>query len=520
MFLSVFTACTKEKGIPLSNELSEIIVFADNFIPETNSRAFSFVNNEVAFSWSNGDTIGIFPNEGAQAYFPILVGSEESNSASFNGGGWALKASSTYAAYYPFIGDFYMSQKKIPVSYVGQKQNGNASMAHLSVFDYMFASASTPNSGRVNFKFKHLGAFVQLKIIMPQGGTLSSVTLSSDEAVFVTEGIIDLTSPSPAIQTKTKSKTLTLDVEGVTTTVENPIATLYMMLAPVDMTDKILSAVVKQSDGSSETITLTSKNFEKGKAYGINGTMKDLNDDETIGTGTYKDGVVSVAEPGTMKSLLGDNYLNITSLKVVGAINGDDVYCLREMLGARDFNNNSWRKLAVLDLSEASIVEGGGWYSQGCYTSNKTVGDNMFANCTKLETLILPNNITSIGKYAFSGSDFLNSIAIPNGVTSVGEAAFMNCSALTSINIPNDVTLIPNSLFWGCCALTSVAMSENVKQIGSNAFYNCDAITSIRIPDGVTLIGMDAFNGCNVLSIVTIGKEVASIGYSAFEGCI
>ncbi len=427
MFLSIFTACTEEKEITQTNELNEIIALAENFIPETNSRAFSFVNNEVAFSWSSGDTIGIYPNEGAQAYFPILVGSEESNSASFTGGGWALKASFTYAAYYPFIGDFYMSQKKIPISYVGQKQDGNASMDHMSTFDYMFASVTTPSSGRVNFNFKHLGAFVQLKITMPQGGTLSSVTLLSDEAVFVTEGAIDLTSATTTIQAETKSKILTLDVEGVTTTTENPIATLYMMLAPVDMTNKTLSAVVKQNDGSSETITLTSKNFEKGKAYGISGTMKDMNDDETIVTGTYKDGVVSVAEPGTMKSLLGVDYLNITSLKVVGTINGDDVYCLREMLGARDFSNNSWRKLAVLDLSEASIVEGGGWYCQGCYTSNKTVGDNMFANCTKLENLILPNNITSIGKYAFCGSDNLKTIVIPNGVTSVGEAAFLEC---------------------------------------------------------------------------------------------
>ena len=129
MFLS---ACTEEIESPSSNELREVIASAENFIPEADSRAFSFVNNEVAFSWANGDTIGIFPNEGAQAYFPILVGKEESNSASFTGGGWALKASYTYASYYPFIGDFYMDQKAIPGSYVGQKQSGNAADCLLS----------------------------------------------------------------------------------------------------------------------------------------------------------------------------------------------------------------------------------------------------------------------------------------------------------------------------------------------------------------------------------------------------
>ncbi len=425
VFLSTFTACTEEVESFSSNELREVIASADNFIPEADSRAFSFVNNEVAFSWADGDTIGIFPNEGAQAYFPILVGNEESNSASFTGGGWALKASSTYASYYPFIGNFYMKQTEIPVNYVGQKQSGNASMAHLSAFDYMAASASTPSSGRVNFNFKHLGAFVQLKITIPQGGTLSSVTLSADEAVFVTEGKVDLTAATPTIQAVTKSKTLTLDVENVTTTAENPVATLYMMLAPVDMTGKTLSAVVKQSNGSTETIVLTSKNFEKGKAYGVSGTMKDPNGGATAGDGTYKDGVVSIAKAGTMKSLLGDDYLNITELKVVGPINGDDVYYLRKML------------VESIDLSEATIVEGGGWYydsdySEGpYYTANNEIGDYMFSRCDKLENIVLPKNVTSIGEQAFSYCYALTLVIIPDGITSIRDFAFYGCNALT-----------------------------------------------------------------------------------------
>lgn len=429
VFLSTFTACTEEVESFSSNELREVIASADNFIPEADSRAFSFVNNEVAFSWADGDTIGIFPNEGAQAYFPILVGSEDSNSASFTGGGWALKASSTYASYYPFIGNFYMKQTEIPVNYVGQKQSGNASMAHLSAFDYMAASASTPSSGRVNFNFKHLGAFVQLKITMPLGGTLSSVTLSTDEAVFVTEGKVDLTTATPTIQAVTKSKTLTLDVENVTTTSDNPVATLYMMLAPVDMTGKTLSAVVKQSNGWSDTITLTSKNFEKGKAYGVSGTMEYTNPGPTIGDGTYKDGVVSIAKAGTMESLLGNDYYKITSLKVVGPINGNDIYDLRVMSGSR-FSSG---KLSSLDLSEATIVSGGYYYdsSEGYdsaygkyYAADNVVGDYMFVNCKLLQTIVLPINVTSIGMSVFEHCNALTSVTIPKSVTKIGGWAF------------------------------------------------------------------------------------------------
>ena len=327
LLLSTLIACTEEFDSYSSN-LKEIVVSADNFVPESNSRAFSLIGGSVEFSWADEDTIGIFPNEGSQVYFPIIIGNEKSNTASFTGGGWALKTSSKYAAYYPFIGNFYMNPKEIPVSYVGQKQTENASMAHLNKFDYMTASASTPDMGKVNFQFEHLGAFVQLKIIMPQGGTLSSVTLWSDEALFTTEGTIDLTAETPVINSVNKSTTLTLHVENITTTTENPVATLYLMLSPVDFTGKTLNAIVKQSNGSSETITLTSKNFEAGKAYGISGTMKDLNGDDATDNGTYQNGVVSIAEAGTMKELLGDDYMNITSLKVFGPINGNDIYNL------------------------------------------------------------------------------------------------------------------------------------------------------------------------------------------------
>lgn len=401
VLLSTFTACSEEFD-KYSSDLKEIVVSANNFVPETDSRAFSLINGSVEFSWADGDTIGIFPNEGAQVYFPIITGNEKSNSASFTGGGWALKTSSTYAAYYPFIGKFYMNPKEIPVSYVGQKQTGNASMVHLNKFDYMTASASTPNQGKVNFQFEHLGAFVQLKITMPQGGTLSSVTLSSDEALFTTEGTIDLTATTPVIKPVNKSKALTLDVENITTTAENPVATLYLMLAPVDFTDKTLNAIVKQSNGNSETITLTSKNFEAGKAYGVSGTMKDPNGGATAGNGTYKDGVVSVDVAGNMKKLLGNDYLNITSLKVAGPINGDDVYYLRKMLGGSNFSEADWGKLTTLDLSEATIVEGGEWYyedssSQKYYTSSNVISDYMFDDCTNLQNIILPNNTSSIG---------------------------------------------------------------------------------------------------------------------------
>lgn len=171
----------------------------------------------------------------------------------------------------------------------------------------------------------------------------------------------------------------------------------------------------------------------------------------------YENGVVTIATAGTMKELLGDDYLNITSLKVVGPINGDDVYYLRKMLGGNNFSEADWGKLTTLNLSEAIIVEGGEWYLQDMtyrnkyyYTQNNVIGNYMFSFCKNLQNIVLPDNVTDIGTYAFSECHALASVIIGNGVTSIGNDAFQECRALTSIDIPNSVITIGEGAFYGC----------------------------------------------------------------------
>ena len=58
--------------------------------------------NNLQLVWNTNDTIGIFPEQGFQVAFPMASGAG-AKSASFDGGGWGLKSTSTYSAYYPPI---------------------------------------------------------------------------------------------------------------------------------------------------------------------------------------------------------------------------------------------------------------------------------------------------------------------------------------------------------------------------------------------------------------------------------
>ena len=61
--------------------------------------------------------------------------------------------------------------------------------------------------------------------------------------------------------------------------------------------------------------------------------------------------------------------------------------------------------------------------------------------CYSLESLILPDGVTSIGEYAFRGCESLSNLVIPNSVTSVGKCAFYDCSSLSNVVIPDSITL-------------------------------------------------------------------------------
>ena len=148
-----------------------------------------------------------------------------------------------------------------------------------------------------------------------------------------------------------------------------------------------------------------------------------------------------------------------------------------------------------------------------------SIGERAFYRCTGLTSIDIPNNVTSIGNRAFDECTGLTSVAIGSSVTRIGEDAFYRCTGLTSIDIPNNVTSIGNRAFDECTGLTSVTIGSGVTSIGQNAFAGCSGLTSIEIPNSVTSIGDYAFYECIGLTSVTIGSGVKSIGYRIFDKC-
>ena len=258
---------------------------------------------------------------------------------------------------------------------------------------------------------------------------------------------------------------------------------------------------------------------------------------------------INVETAGTLPTLIpeAEKYL-VEELTLTGNLNGDDLALLRDMAGS-DYNGfPTDGKLSFLDMSGATIVAGGkyvelvdeniyynreignfhgGFDKDPQVSEANTLGKNVFAGCSKLETMIMPTGVVTVGERAFSDTS-LKDIVWPTSLATIGYEAFFGCK-FTSFTLPASVESVGGNILKYCSTLELSVESGNSNYDSRD---NCNAIieTSTNtliggckntiIPNSVTSIGVEAFCGCaSGLLSLTIPSSVTSIGYDAFEAC-
>ena len=525
-------ACTEnaltEDTHSLNNDanIKEISITGKDFQYEDLTRSsVSITESGASFLWDEDDVIGIFPNKGDQVSFAMEQGAG-TQTATFSGGGWALKSSATYAAYYPHVYE-NRDMTQIPISYVGQTQNGNANTDHIGAYDFMAAGVTTPSNGAVAFDMQHLGCLIQLSISILEPSKIIGVTLISEEG-FTQTGIIDSTSSSPTINTTSTSQSLKINLTDLTTNIENEEVRIYFMMAPIDLANKTLKAVILKDSYYYQEVELTGKNFEPGKAYRLSASLSSEEENPSV---------ISNVTAGNLEASIGNQYpepYQLSALKITGNINGTDIRYLRKLAGRKEDGSSTSGKLTYLDLTDANIVAGGDYYympTSGTEykTENNVAGDYMFYFCN-LKTIKFPSTTTKLGKQVCShlpnsignenitGTDHIGtftSIIIPEGVTIINDKAFAWNQNLSSLDLPNTVTQTGEATFYRCDALTTLYIPDSVNQCPS--FTACYGLQFIRLSENpnFTYIG-SAFRGCKSLKSLTIPANITKIGSLAF----
>ncbi|MBQ3735404.1 MAG: leucine-rich repeat domain-containing protein [Candidatus Methanomethylophilaceae archaeon] len=202
-------------------------------------------------------------------------------------------------------------------------------------------------------------------------------------------------------------------------------------------------------------------------------------------------------------------------------------------------------------ISHNYTVDGSGTYC---------VKTPWYLSRSKLTSVTLPGDITSVGDYMFFGCDRIASVTIPDTVTYIGIGAFSNCTGLRALTLPASVDAVSSNdapafkechsietigftkgdgswfpyaagpvgtqshfhftpWYYSRNVLTDADFESGITSIGDFAFQDCTALESVFFPNSLTVIGVSSFDGCTSLTDVRIPDGVASIGGSAFRGC-
>ena len=151
------------------------------------------------------------------------------------------------------------------------------------------------------------------------------------------------------------------------------------------------------------------------------------------------------------------------------------------------------------------------------------IGSSAFAGYTAIESAVLSENVTHVGRFAFEGCSALKTVTILGAITDdwkkEGDSPFGGCSSLTTVNLGNEMTKIGNYMFDDCCSLQTLTIPDSITNIGNRAFGFCSSLESLDLGQGLVRIGDATFRTCTALKSVTIPNSVTTIGAHVFYQC-
>lgn len=196
------------------------------------------------------------------------------------------------------------------------------------------------------------------------------------------------------------------------------------------------------------------------------------------------------------------------------------------MLGAPGHSDSSLH-ISDIDLTDVSILEGGGSYDGQHFTAANRVSSGLLAACSTLRTVLLPASAIAIDRDALARCHALELLTVPASVENIMPSS--DCPVLKAIEVSkanshfiSDQGVLLNSsateIIWFPCGKTGeYHFPSTISTIGENAFAST-SITTLIIPSTVTVISRGAFAGSSLREI-RLPDNMTNISEGMFQNC-
>jgi hypothetical protein len=115
--------------------------------------------------------------------------------------------------------------------------------------------------------------------------------------------------------------------------------------------------------------------------------------------------------------------------------------------------------------------------------SVESIGYRTFHNCQTLVTITVPAGVTILVDEIFRGCSMLEFVDFaPNSIVSIiGDAVFASCTSLQTIVLPESLSILGESTFQDCTSLHDVTFPSNLVVCGLDTFKDVFRVKSLTM---------------------------------------
>ena len=519
LLMTLLASCTEQTIDGINGEEKKPIVLSASYPVATDSRATD--NGFVA-----DDKVGIFIvdyNQEDNPGEPTVKGNRGSNVRyTYDGVKWSAPYQLYWAdgktpvdiyGYYPF--NEGLTSVTEYVFSIQRHQNGSATSTSASGYeasDFLWTKATKvkPTDATINLSYRHLMAGIT--VLLENGTGFTDAEWAAFEKTVQVEntiltGTVNLKTGETFVSGEVSNAITPLSYNGKWRAVTYPQTVASgKSLISVTVDGKSYSlkkngAMVYQS-GKMHNFTIQVNRSTTDGTYSF--VVKDEAIVAWIDDADLHDGlvrqytIIEVEEPGTLEQTIskaGLDYKRVTSLKVIGEINADDM----------NFMGQQMMALTSLNLQHAAITDG---VVRG------------FRDHIRLKHFVFPESgVTKIDGQAFFNTSLTGSLVIPEGVTVIDWEAYMNCPFLVgSLTLPSTLKRIERGAFAFTKFSGELRLPEGIEYIDSDYYYvfqECNFEGNLYLPESLTALPNLGFP--KVTGTVTIPRNITVIEGNLFD---